>query len=70
MNQPSKPGAGQHHGHSHSHQPQGSGKGARAGGAPSSPIEHVVILVKENHTLDNYSTTRRLRVSPSPITWY
>jgi phospholipase C len=55
MNQPLKPAAAQHHGHSH--QPQGSGKGARAGGGPSSPIEHVVILVKENHTLDNYFGT-------------
>ena len=26
-------------------------------GAPASPIEHVVIIVKENHTFDNYFGT-------------
>jgi phospholipase C len=54
MNQPSGSAAApQHH---RSPQPQASGKSA-ATGSPQSPIEHVVIIVKENHTLDNYFGT-------------
>jgi phospholipase C len=44
------------HGHNPSHQPKNPGKTGPASG-PASPIEHVVIIVKENHTFDNYFGT-------------
>src|SRR5690349_7812793 len=59
MAQPSKSAGSAHHSaqpHGHSHQTQGSG-GGDATGAIQSPIEHVVLIIKENHTLDNYFGT-------------
>src|SRR5579862_3103752 len=49
---------------SHGHKPPEKSQGAGNGKSPSpgkpglaSPIEHVVIIVKENHTFDNYFGT-------------
>jgi phospholipase C len=49
-------GATAAHHHGHTHQPPDPGKKEAAGASPS-PIEHVVMIVKENHTLDNYFGT-------------
>jgi len=38
-------------------QPGGSGSGK--GGAAAGPIEHVVLIIKENHSFDNYFGTLR-----------
>jgi phospholipase C len=43
------PSAGAHHGGG-----QGQGKGSGTGHASSSPIKHIIFLVKENRTFDNY----------------
>lgn len=32
----------------------GGGQGGQGGGGPAYPIEHVIVIVKENHTFDNY----------------
>ncbi|HTJ82272.1 MAG TPA: alkaline phosphatase family protein, partial [Polyangiaceae bacterium] len=34
-----------------------TGGGGSGGGAPVMPIEHVIVIVKENHTFDNYFGT-------------
>jgi len=56
MSQKTGSAAGQHqHGGTHHHQP--SPAKPKAGGTPQSPIEHVVLIIKENHTFDNYFGT-------------
>lgn len=54
MSQTPGSAAGRHKGHTHTSPDPGNNP---AGGAALSPIEHVIIIVKENHTLDNYFGT-------------